>query len=114
MRTIQSLKEEAEPYYFSLAHSSKSSKEFKASKRKVEFINQCIALIESGLSDEIIERKLSQMEDQYKRMKTAFWAEFSKEDPDTGKIIKPKLSKFHSLSGAGKLRTQMKTFKFLQ
>jgi hypothetical protein len=114
MKTIQSLKEEAVPHYVVLAHSSKSSKEFKAAKRKVDFMVQCIALIESGLTDETINRKVAQMNDQYARMKLAFYEEFTKIDPHTGVAKKPKLSRFHKESGAGKLRTQLKTFKFLQ
>lgn len=114
MKTIGSLREQVELLYYIMAREKKTSKEFKAAKRKVDFLSQCIALIESGLNDEIVHRKLKQMKEQYARMKTAFFEEFTKEDPETGKIIKPKISRFHKESGAGKIRTQMKTFEFLQ
>lgn len=71
-------------------------------------------MIEAGLTDETVNRKITQMNDQYNRMKSAFYEEFTKFDPETGIARKPRLSRFHKESGAGKLRTQLKTFKFLQ
>ena len=113
MKSLKSLKDESKDLAWLLASLKKPSKEYKKAKRRYDYLQPLIMLIEAGLTDDTIQRNIQKLTDQYNRMKTAFFEEFTKKDPETGKEIKPKISKFHKETGAGKIRTQLNNFKFL-
>lgn len=113
MKPLKDLKQESSDLMWQLAHAKKKSKEYRKAKRRFDYLQPLIMLIEAGLTDDTIQRNIQKLTDQYNRMKVAFFEEFTKVDPETGKETKPKISKFHKETGAGKIRTQLNNFKFL-
>ena len=113
MKPLKEIKDESKDLAWRLASLKKSSKEYKKAKRRYDYLQPLIMLIEAGLTDDTIQRNIQKLTDQYNRMKIAFFEEFTKKDPETGKETKPKISKFHKETGAGKIRTQLNNFKFL-
>jgi hypothetical protein len=113
MKPLKELIQESKQQMAVLVNTKKSSKEYKKAKRRYDYLQPLIMLIEAGLTDDTIQRNIQKLTDQYNRMKIAFFEEFTKKDPETGKEIKPKISKFHKDTGAGKIRTQLNNFKFL-
>lgn len=116
MKTPETLKEMIEQKVRYLSKHPASSKEYKSAKREYEFLNNCLLLVENNLSDEIIDRMIEKLNSQYQRMRVAYYDEFWNGLSDEAKAEKkrPSLSKFQSKTGAGKIKYQIRTFKFLQ
>lgn len=114
MKSIYDLRGEAEQCFKLLENHERKSKEFKKWKSRYDFILNCIYLVEAGLSQDTIDRKIKELKEQYGDIRLRFNKEFSKFDEEKKKFIKPSSKKFQSRTGAGKIRQQLKTYLYLK
>lgn len=113
MKTVESLQKEIGL----LEKKSRSTSAKKAvrnrAKKRMAFIQDCILLINSGLTHDAAVKQAKELRDRYGRAKKTFYEAHTTEDAD-GKPVKVKniLSRFHN-TGARQMWRQIQTFKFL-
>lgn len=82
-------------------------------KKRMAFIQDCILLIDAGLTHDAAVKQAKELRDRYGRAKRTFYEAHTTEDAE-GKPVKVKniLARFHN-TGARQMWRQIQTFKFL-
>jgi hypothetical protein len=90
---------------------SNISRQVKGKARaKINFIKECISLLESGMTHESAVSQLTKAQENYNRAKATYY-EHCGTDKE-GNKVKNRLYKFHA-AGGRKLWRQIQNFKFL-
>ena len=79
-------------------------------KARIRFVNECILLLEAGLTEESASASFEKIKAQYARAKATYYAERGVDKE--GNKVKRRLANFHS-SGGRQMWRQIQTFKFL-
>jgi hypothetical protein len=110
MKTIEDLNEDID-LLEKKRRASLFSKQVKGKARaKINFIKECISLLEAGMTHESAVAQLARAQDSYNKAKATYY-EHCGTDKE-GEKVKHRLYKFHA-SGGRKLWRQIQNFKFL-
>lgn len=117
MKTAGQIRAEIEEQFLILRTQQIRSYAYKKAQERVDFLNQCILLLQSGLTQESIDSQVNKLSQQFSDMRGRHRDWFKKnmqsnKNPEDNKKWNTK--KFYAKTGAGKVKQQLKTYLYLQ